>query len=41
VLAGSQPGLALSNEEKQQLISFLNALTDKKFITDLRFADPF
>ncbi|QNF34043.1 cytochrome-c peroxidase [Adhaeribacter swui] len=41
VLANAQPGIPLSPEEKQQLLSFLDALTDKKFITDPRFADPF
>jgi cytochrome c peroxidase len=41
VLANAQPGISLSTVEKQQLLSFLEALTDKKFITDPRFADPF
>ncbi len=41
VLANPQPGIPLTGEEKQQLLSFLEALTDKKFITDPRFADPF
>ncbi len=41
ILTGSRPGIALSDEEKKQLLAFLEALTDKKFITDPRFADPF
>ncbi|PSR57153.1 cytochrome-c peroxidase [Adhaeribacter arboris] len=41
LLAGANPGIALSDEEKKQLLAFLEALTDKKFITDPRFADPF
>jgi cytochrome c peroxidase len=41
VLANPQPGIPLSSEEKQQLLSFLAALTDKKFITDPRFTDLF
>lgn len=41
VLDGTNPGIALSAPEKLQLLAFLTALTDKKFITDPRFADPF
>ncbi|RDC63939.1 cytochrome-c peroxidase [Adhaeribacter pallidiroseus] len=41
VLAKAQPGISLSEAEKQALLSFLEALTDKKFITDSRFTDPF
>lgn len=33
-------GIALTSEEKQDLISFLRTLTDYKFINDKRFADP-
>ncbi|WP_010521338.1 cytochrome-c peroxidase [Aquimarina agarivorans] len=32
-------GIALSQEEKEQLISFLNTLTDTNFIFDKRFAE--
>lgn len=32
--------LKLTAEEKQQLIAFLNMLTDSAFITDPRFSDP-
>ncbi len=41
LLAGFRPGITLSDEEKKQLLAFLNSLTDQKFITDPRFADPF
>ncbi|QMU29121.1 cytochrome-c peroxidase [Adhaeribacter radiodurans] len=41
LLGGSRLGIALSKEEKKQLLAFLEALTDKTFITDPRFADPF
>ncbi len=41
ILANSTLGIALSEAEKAQLRAFLDALTDKKFITDPRFADPF
>lgn len=34
------PGFALTAEERADLIAFLNALTDKAFTTDPRFADP-
>jgi cytochrome c peroxidase len=33
-------GIALSAQEKQDIISFLNTLTDFEFINDKRFADP-
>ncbi len=34
------PGFTLSAEETQDLIAFLRALTDRRFIEDARFADP-
>ena len=34
-------GIPLSEEEKQQLISFLKTLSDKTLLEDPRFADPF
>ena len=33
-------GLQLSAADKKDIIAFLNTLTDYKFITDKRFADP-
>ena len=33
-------GLLLSAQDKQDLIAFLNTLTDNKFLTDKRFANP-
>lgn len=33
--------LGLSNQEKQDLVEFMKALTDSSVITDPRFADPF
>lgn len=34
------PGFSLTGEERADLISFLNSLTDKSFLTDPRFANP-
>jgi cytochrome c peroxidase len=34
------PGFTLSAQETQDLIAFLRALTDRRFIEDPRFADP-
>ncbi|PTL77864.1 di-heme enzyme [Vitiosangium sp. GDMCC 1.1324] len=34
-------GFTLTAEEKQDLLSFLESLTDTKFLTDPRFSDPF
>jgi len=34
-------GIALSNQEKQDIIAFLKTLSDYTFIQDKRFADPF
>lgn len=36
----TQGGLQLTAEKKQQLIAFLNTLTDLDFIADPRFSDP-
>ncbi|MDP3556451.1 MAG: cytochrome c peroxidase [Bacteroidota bacterium] len=33
-------GLPLSSQDKQDIIAFLNTLTDYKFLADKRFADP-
>ena len=33
-------GIALSADEKQQIIAFLKTLTDDQFIRDVRFAEP-
>ena len=38
---GSPKRLNLSNNQKASLISFLHTLTDRAFLTDPRFADPF
>lgn len=38
---GDVPGISLNDEEKQSIIAFLKTLTDKEFINDKRFADPF
>ena len=40
-LVTGKPGLQLTEIEKAQLLAFLEALTDKKFITDVRFSNPF
>ena len=32
-------GIALSNLEKTQIIAFLKTLTDREFITDIRFKE--
>ncbi len=34
-------GFILSDEERADLLAFLNALTDPSFLTDPRFSDPF
>lgn len=34
-------GIPLTNQEKQDIISFLKTLSDNQFIHDQRFADPF
>ena len=34
-------GFRFSPEQKQALVAFLKTLTDKKFVTDPRFSDPF
>jgi len=33
-------GIAMTSQEKSDIISFLYTLTDYKFINDKRFADP-
>jgi cytochrome c peroxidase len=35
------PGFVLNSDEKLAVLAFLNALTDKEFLSDPRFADPF
>jgi cytochrome c peroxidase len=35
-----KPGIAMTEEEKNQLFAFLQTLTDPKFINDKRFNDP-
>lgn len=35
-----QSGIALSSQDKQDIIAFLKTLTDYKFINDKKFADP-
>jgi cytochrome c peroxidase len=40
VLDGTTPGIALSEREKAQLITFLDALTDRAFINNKRFSEP-
>jgi non-ribosomal peptide synthetase component F len=37
----SSPNLTLSEEDKDALEAFLNTLTDRSFLTDPRFSDPF
>lgn len=34
-------GLKLSVQHKKDLIAFLNTLTDKQFLKDKKFSDPF
>ena len=34
------PGFTITPEERADLIAFLNSLTDEKFLTDPRYADP-
>jgi cytochrome c peroxidase len=38
---GLAGGILLTNQEKADLIAFLKTLTDRKFIQDARFQDPF
>lgn len=37
----SPNGLQLTEEEKADLVAFLKSLTDRSFLTDQRFADPY
>ncbi len=39
--SGFVRGFSLNDEERQDLVNFLKALTDEDFITDERFSDPF
>lgn len=39
--AGETLGIALSDEEKADIIAFLKSLTDRSFTQDKRFANPF
>lgn len=38
---GTEPGIALSEDEKRKIILFIKTLTDKSFTTDKRFSNPF
>ena len=35
------PGFTLTPQEKQDVLAFLESLTDEEFLTDPRFSDPF
>ena len=39
--SGFVPGFPITEQEKQDLLAFLHALTDEAFLTDPRFSDPF
>lgn len=39
--AGGARKMNLTEEEKEGLIAFLNAMTDEQFLNDARFSDPF
>ncbi len=39
--SGLVPGFTLSDEERRDLLAFIESLTDTDFLTDPRFADPF
>lgn len=39
--SGFVPGFTLTDQEREDLIAFLEALTDETFITDPRFSNPF
>ncbi|MCA9710736.1 MAG: di-heme enzyme [Myxococcales bacterium] len=39
--SGLVAGFTLSDQEREDLIAFLEALTDEDFLTDPRFSDPF
>lgn len=41
ILATSETGLFLSEEDKVDLINFLKTLTDQRMITDQKYSDPF
>lgn len=37
--SGNKPGILLSPIEKAQIVSFLQTLTDRQFLTDKRFSE--
>ena len=39
--SGFVAGFTLNDQQREDLIAFLHALTDEEFLTDPRFADPF
>jgi cytochrome c peroxidase len=39
--SGLIPGFALTDDERADLVAFLESLTDARFLTDPRFADPY
>jgi cytochrome c peroxidase len=39
--SGLIPGFKITDAQKNDLIAFLESLTDTRFITDPRFSDPF
>lgn len=39
--SGFVPGFVLTDQERADIIEFLESLTDEQFITDPRFSDPF
>ena len=39
--SGFVPGFPITQQEKEDLLAFLRALTDEEFLKDPRFADPF
>lgn len=41
ILATSETGLFLTDEDKVDLVNFLKALTDQTFLNDERYSDPF
>lgn len=41
ILATSETGLFLSDQDKVDLVNFMKTLTDQSFITDNRYSDPF
>lgn len=39
--SGLVPGFTLTDQEREDLLAFLESLTDETFLTDPRFSDPF